>query len=223
MERSDHVLLVGEGALRFAKAHGFREQDLLTDKAREAWLQWKETMSTQDDWLPVHDIHTNDIGEAFAPFYRHHGTINCNAIDLRGGISGCTTTSGLAFKIAGRVGDSPILGAGLYVDDEVGAAGSTGRGEANLLGCSSAMVVEFMRQGRSPTDACVQACERIVRQTKMRRLQDGKGRPKFQVTFYALNRKGEYGGAAIWSGARFVVNTGEDQSRLEACAYLYEA
>jgi N4-(beta-N-acetylglucosaminyl)-L-asparaginase len=222
MERSDHVLLVGEGALKFAKAHGFREEDLLTDKAREEWLKWKETLSTQDDWLPPHTIDSNDTGELMRPFFRNHGTINCNAIDLKGGISGCTTTSGLAFKMSGRVGDSPILGAGIYVDNDVGAAGSTGRGEANLLGCNSAMIVEYMRQGRSPTEACLLACERIARQTKMRRLQDDKGRPKFQVTFYALNRKGEYGGASIWSGAQFAVNTGEEQSRLLDCASLYK-
>jgi N4-(beta-N-acetylglucosaminyl)-L-asparaginase len=222
MERSDHVLLVGVGALRFAKAHGFKEEDLLTDKAREIWLKWKENLSNTDDWLPPHDIQTDGVDLYRPPFTRHHGTINCNAVDLRGGVSGCTTTSGLAFKLPGRVGDSPILGAGLYVDNEVGAAGSTGRGEANLLACSSAMVVEFMRQGKTPTDACLTACQRIAAQTKMKRLLDEQGRPKFDVAFYAITKRGEFGGAALWRGLRFAVNTGEKESRLVEGAYLFE-
>jgi N4-(beta-N-acetylglucosaminyl)-L-asparaginase len=222
MERSDHVLIVGEGALRFAKAHGFKEEDLLTDKAREAWLEWKEKLSHTDDWLPPHDPETRDISAVTKNFLRHHGTINCNALDLKGGVSGCTTTSGLSYKIPGRVGDSPILGAGLYVDNEVGAAGSTGRGEANLLACSSVMIVEWMRQGKSPEEACLLACRRIVAQTKMKRLLDQQDRPKFDVTFYAINKQGQYGGAAIWKGSKFAVNTGEKESRHENCAYLFE-
>ncbi len=222
MQRTDHVLLVGEGALRFARAHGFKEEELLTDRAREVWLRWKENMSTKDDWLPAHDINTIDIGENVKEALRHHGTINCDAVDQNGNIFGVTTTSGLAFKIPGRVGDSPILGAGLYVDNEVGAAGSTGRGEANLLSCASVMVVEYMRDGMSPEEACLQACKRIAAQTKMKRLLDEKGRPNFQVNFYAVNKKGEYGGGAIWSGTKFAVNTGEKESRHEDAAYLFK-
>lgn len=222
MERTDHVLIVGEGALRFAKAHGFKEENLLTEESRAAWLRWKENLSTKDDWLPPHDVDSKDIGEGIRSAIRNYGTINCDAIDLKGNISGCTTTSGLAWKIPGRVGDSPILGAGLYVDNEVGAAGSTGRGEANLLACSSVMIVEFMRQGKSPEQACLMACERIVKQTKMKRLLDDNGRPKFDVNFYALNKKGEFGGASIWSGGRMAVNTGEAESRLVDLAYLYK-
>ncbi len=221
MERSDHVLLVGAGALRFAKAHGFKEEDLLTEKSRAIWLRWKESLSPNDDWLPPHGIDSTDVGLNALPMARHHGTINCNALDLRGGLSGCTTTSGMAFKVPGRVGDSPILGAGLYVDNEVGAAGSTGRGEANLLACSSVMVVEFMRQGKSPEEACLLACQRIADQTKMKRLLDKQGRPNFDVAFYAINKRGEFGGAAIWSGLRFAVNTGEKESRLVEGAHLF--
>ena len=220
MERSDHVLIVGAGALRFAKAHGFKEENLLTDEAREAWLKWKENLSQVDDWLPPHDINSRGIGQVIQSYRRHYGTINCNAIDLNGGISGCTTTSGLAFKIPGRVGDSPILGAGLWVDNEVGAAGSTGRGEANLLACSSVMVVEFMRQGKSPEQACLLACERIANQTKMKRLLDDEGRPTFDVRFYAINKRGEHGSASLWSGGTYAVNTGEKQSRLLNSAFL---
>ncbi|MBI4660727.1 MAG: N(4)-(beta-N-acetylglucosaminyl)-L-asparaginase [Verrucomicrobia bacterium] len=222
MERTDHVLIVGEGALRFAKAHGFKEEDLLTEESREAWLKWKENLSRTDDWLPPHDIETRNISMGLQSALRNHGTINCNAIDLRGGISGCTTTSGLSFKIPGRVGDSPILGAGLYVDNEVGAAGSTGRGEANLLACSSVMVVEYMRQGNSPEQACLLACQRIVAQTKMKRLLDDQGRPKFNVNFYAINKRGEFGAAAIWSGEKFTVNTGEKESRRLDGAFLFK-
>ena len=222
MERTDHVLIVGEGALRFAKAHGFKEEDLLTDESRQAWLKWKENLSTTDDWLPPHNIETKNIGMGLQSALRNHGTINCDAIDLRGGISGCTSTSGLAYKIPGRVGDSPILGAGLYVDNDVGAAGSTGRGEANLLGCSSVMVVEYMRQGKSPEEACLMACKRIATQTKMKRLLDDQGRPTFNVNFYAINKRGEFGSASVWSGERFTVNTGEKESRRLECAFLFK-
>jgi len=221
MERTDHVLIVGAGALKFAKVHGFKEENLLTDESRETWLKWKETLSNKDDWLPPHDEKTKDIGAIIKNADRHYGTINCNAIDLKGNLSGCTTTSGLAFKIAGRVGDSPILGAGLWVDNDVGAAGSTGRGEANLLACSSVMVVEYMRQGKSPEAACVAACERIVKQTKMRRLLDDNGRPSFDVRFYAINKRGDYGSATMWSGGTFTINTGEKESRQLESPFLF--
>jgi N4-(beta-N-acetylglucosaminyl)-L-asparaginase len=221
MERTDHVLLVGEGALRFAKAHGFIEENLLTDRAREEWLRWKENLSTKDDWLPPHTADDKDIGSIFEPFFRHTGTIHCSALDMKGNISCVTTTSGLAFKIPGRVGDSPIIGAGLYCDNEVGAAGSTGRGEANLINCSSVMVVEFMRAGKSPEQACLDACKRIVEHNKMRRLKDDSGRPTFNVNFYAMNKRGEYGAAAIYSGSKFAVHDGTTARLLDA-AYLYK-
>ncbi|MDP1677738.1 MAG: N(4)-(beta-N-acetylglucosaminyl)-L-asparaginase, partial [Bacteroidota bacterium] len=154
MERTDHVLLVGDGALKFARMHGFIEENLLTEKAREEWVKWKENLSTQDDYLPPHTIDDKNIGSKFHEVMQTYGTINCVAKDMKGNISGVTTTSGLSYKIPGRVGDSPIIGAGLYVDNEVGGAGSTGRGEANLTSCSSVMIVEFMRQGKSPEEAC---------------------------------------------------------------------
>lgn len=221
MERTDHVLIVGEGALRFAKAHGFVEENLLTDASRKAWLKWKENLSTEDDWLPVHDVDSKDIGGVLWEKERQTGTINCCALDLKGNLSGCTTTSGLSFKIPGRVGDSPILGAGLYVDNEVGAAGSTGRGEANLLSCSSVMIVEYMRDGKSPEEACLLACKRIAQQTKMKRLLDDSGRPNFNASFYAINKRGEYGSASLWSGRQFVINTDGGASKVLDSAYLY--
>ncbi len=221
MERTDHVLLVGEGALRFARAHGFVEENLLTDRAREEWLRWKENLSTKDDWLPPHTPEDKDIGGLFEPFFRHTGTIHCSAMDMKGDISCVTTTSGLAFKIPGRVGDSPIIGAGLYCDNDVGAAGSTGRGEANLINCSSVMVVEFMRQGTSPEQACLEACKRIVEHNRMRRLKDDAGRPTFNVNFYAINKRGEYGAAAIYSGSKYALHDGTTARLLDA-AYLYK-
>ncbi len=220
MERTDHVLLVGEGALRFARAHGFKEEELLTDRAREAWLRWKENLSTSDDWLPAHDRMTKDIGKNFEPFVRNTGTIHCSALDTSGNLSCVTTTSGLAFKIPGRVGDSPIIGAGLYVDNEVGSAGSTGRGEANLINCNCVMIVEYMRAGSSPEEACLKACRRIVDHNVMRRLQNEDGRPNFNVKFYAVNKKGEVGGGAIYGGGRFAVHDGRGVT-LRPFAYLF--
>ena len=220
MERTDHVLIVGEGALKFAKAHGFKEMDLLTDKSREAWLKWKETMSNVDDWLPPHSIEDKTIGMALREYSRTWGTINCDAIDLKGNISGVTTTSGLAFKIPGRVGDSPIIGAGLFVDNEVGAAGSTGRGESNLTNCSSVLIVEYMRQGKSPEEACLMMLKRVLKNIKEKRLLDDEGRPKFDLQFYALNKKGEFGGASFFSGARMAVHDGKE-NKLVNMAYLF--
>lgn len=222
MERSDHVLLVGEGALRFARAHGFTEENLLTDQARRAWLSWKERLSPKDDWLPQLGPEDEDLGARFEPFLRSMGTIHCSALDTRGNVASVTTTSGLAFKIPGRVGDSPIIGAGLYCDNAVGAAGSTGRGEANLANCSSVMIVEWMRQGRTPEEACLEACRRIAANTRVRRLRDADGRPDFDVKFYALSREGAFGGASLYAGGRMVV-AGEGGVRPVPMASLYPA
>ena len=222
MERTDHVLLVGEGALKFARMHGFKEENLLTDRSREEWLRWKETLSNQDDYLPPHTIEDRNIGEGIRKALQTYGTINCLAMDLSGNLSGVTTTSGLAYKIPGRVGDSPIIGAGLYVDNNVGAAGSTGRGEANLLNCSSVMIVEFMRSGSSPEEACLHACRRVAEHTIEKRLLDGLGRPNFDLKFYAINKKGEHGGAALWAGGEYAVCDGAEP-RLVKLASLYDA
>jgi N4-(beta-N-acetylglucosaminyl)-L-asparaginase len=221
MERTNHVLLVGEGALKFAKAHGFQEEELLTDKSREAWLKWKETLSTQDDWLPPHSIEDRELGALYQASERHYGTIHCGAIDQKGNISCVTTTSGLAFKIPGRVGDSAIIGAGLYCDNEVGSAGSTGRGEANLLNCSSVMIVEWMRQGKSPDEACLLACRRINDRTREKRFQDEKGRVNYDVKFFAINKKGEHGGCSIWSGGEYLVHDGTTMQKVEF-PYLFK-
>jgi N4-(beta-N-acetylglucosaminyl)-L-asparaginase len=220
MERTDHVLLVAEGALRFARAHGFPEENLLTDQARSRWLEWKEKLSPKDDWLPPHTEFDEGIGDLFEPFFRSTGTIHCAAVDLKGNVSCVTTTSGLAFKIAGRVGDSPILGAGLWVDNDVGAAGSTGRGEANLINSSSVMIVEWMRQGKSPEEACLEGCRRVVNHNKMRRLKNPDGRPSFNIHFYALNKEGTFGSAGLYAGGSFAVHDGTS-ARLLSAASLY--
>ena len=244
MERTSHVLLVGPGALRFAVAHGFKEQDLLTDEARIVWLRWKEKMSDDDGWGPgpgsPPDAKQSKLYDgtpvraellALADEYIAHpptGTINCLAINERGDLSGTTTTSGLFHKLAGRVGDSPLIGCGLFVDNEVGAAGSTGLGEECIKINGAHTVVEMMRKGMSPTDAALEACKRIAANHN----NDKTKLKKFNITFYALNKNGEHGAANLWGyevnarGERkrgqYAVHDGRD-NKLHEVAYVYEA
>lgn len=185
MERTDHMFLVGPGAQRFAVLHGFKIENLLTEKARLIWLKWKENLSEKDDWFPAPE--GVDYNKE-----RITGTINVFARTPDKDIAGITTTSGLAFKIPGRIGDSPIIGAGLYVDNEVGAAGATGRGEEVIRTLGSFFVVQEMRNGKSPQEACKAACEKIVAINKR------NGVPiKFNDKFIAMNRDGEVGCFAI--------------------------
>lgn len=217
METTDHVLLVGEGALRFARALGFVEENLLTEKAREIWLRWKRTHSDNDDWLPPSGAANDDTAAWFKS--RPTGTIHLSAMNARGEISCLTSTSGLAFKIAGRVGDSPIVGAGLFVDNEIGSCGSTGRGEANLENLSSAMAVELMRGGASPLEAGMEILRRIARHAQPR-LLDADGRPTFDIKFYLLAKNGAHAGVSMWGPANFAV-TDETGTRHEACQSLF--
>ncbi|MFC2076221.1 N(4)-(beta-N-acetylglucosaminyl)-L-asparaginase, partial [candidate division KSB1 bacterium] len=182
MERTDHIMLVGAGALKFAIAHGFKKENLLTDEAREKWLAWKESHSDKDDWLPRKDIEGRDAD-------RHDGTINVLAVDKEGRTAGITTTSGLSYKIPGRVGDSPIIGAGLFASGGHAAAGATGRGEEVIRTCGSHLVVELIRNGMSPTQACEAACERIM--------DLYGGQTDFSDKFVAVDSKGNVGCAAI--------------------------
>ena len=214
MERTDHIFLVGHGALDFALKMGFEKQDLLTQESRRRWLDWKSKLTDRDNWLQEEDQATE-----FGGLIRHYGTISCLALDPAGNLAGTTTTSGLAWKLPGRVGDSPIIGAGLYVDNKVGAAGSTGRGEANIKVCGSHTVVELMRQGKSPQQSCIETLERVIRTTKEKRLLGSDRRPNFNLNFYALNNKGEYGAASIYP-SQFVVNTGRESSLIDT-AFLY--
>ncbi len=221
MQRTRHCLLVGEGALDFARAHGFPEVNLLTVEARKIWLRWKETRDANDDWLPEpEDKVAAYVRETLAR--RITGTIHCSVLDTHGDLGCTTTTSGLAFKIPGRVGDSPILGAGLYLDNEVGSAGSTGLGEANLLNLSSYLVVEGMRRGLSPKDAIMETCKRIattsVRDPRRRR---GDGKTTFNVSFYAVNKKGQYAGGCIYPGGSMAVHDGTS-ARVIGCDSLYD-
>ena len=215
MERTDHILLVGDGALDFAIKMGFQKENLLTEDSRKKWLEWRSNLSATDAWLSE-----EQEGTPFGAVIKHYGTINCLAVDSAGNVAGTTTTSGLAWKIAGRVGDSPIIGAGLYVDNEIGAAGSTGRGEANIKVCGAHTVIELMRQGKTPEQACIETLERVVKTTKEKRLLNKEGRPNFQLNFYAVTKRGEFGAAALYP-SRFCVNTGTE-SKLVNSAHLFE-
>ena len=209
LESTDHHLLVGAGAQAFARQMGFPiEADLNTEKSRLKWLEWKRRIDPSH-WLDP--AKRGDAGEAARRTMvadglldSHHrwGTINCDGVGPKGEVCGVTTTSGLAFKIPGRVGDSPILGAGLWLDDAVGAAGSTGRGEANLYSLSSFLIVEEMRRGRGPKDAAIEALKRVKSSTVENRLLDARGNPSFQLVFYVVDKKGEYAGVSMYADER---------------------
>ena len=220
MKRTDHCLLVGEGALRFAKMHGFPEDNLLTDDSRKIWLHWKETNSKDDDRIPPPDDELDEVVREFFGI-RKHGTIHCSALDTHGDLGCVTTTSGLFYKIPGRVGDSPILGAGLFLDNDFGSAGSTGRGEANLLNLSSFAAVDGLRRGLDPKDALIEVCKRVVATNRDPRLRDVKGRPNFDVKFYCVAKDGRFAGASLYAGAKMAVHDGES-AHLVDCASLYD-
>ena len=205
MEMTDHHLIVGKGAQDFARSMGFKiEDDLNTEHSRQLWLEWKRRIDPQHYLDPNKRAEENRrvreemIAEGLLDRSRVYGTINCDGINAKGEICGVTTTSGLAWKIPGRVGDSPILGAGLYVDGEIGAAGSTGRGEANLYSLCSFLIVENLRHGMAPKDAGMDALKRIKAKTVEKRLLNSRGLPNFNVNFYILNAKGEYAGVALY-------------------------
>src|SRR6266851_4456089 len=205
MENTDHHLLVGKGAQDFARNMGFTvEADLNTPKSRKAWLEWKRRIDPEHYLDPIkrdeagRKVSLQMMREGLLDPGHYWGTINCDGVNGKGEVCGVTTTSGLSFKIPGRVGDSPILGAGLWVDGEVGAAGSTGRGEANLFNLSSHLIVEEMRRGKHPKDAAMEALKRIKANTVEKRLLTDKGLPNFYVTFYVLDRTGRYAGADLY-------------------------
>jgi N4-(beta-N-acetylglucosaminyl)-L-asparaginase len=205
MDLTDHHLLVGKGAQDFARSMGFTiEDDLNTENSRNKWLEWKRRtdplhyLTPEDRKTAYHRVAMDMIAEGWIDPEHFYGTINCDGISPRGEICGVTTTSGLAWKIPGRAGDSPILGAGLYVDGEVGAAGSTGRGEANLFNLCSFMIVEEMRRGAHPKDAALTALKRVAKNTIEKRLLNSKGQPNFGLNFYCLNAKGEHAGVAMY-------------------------
>jgi N4-(beta-N-acetylglucosaminyl)-L-asparaginase len=208
---TNHILLVGEGAKRFALSYGFKEEDLLTPESRQAWLEWRANRGSNDDWL--------DVPAKTPMVARPTGTINLNVVNAAGDVSSVTTTSGLAFKIAGRVGDSAIVGAGQYTDNEVGAAGSTGRGESNIMVCGGFLTVEHMRRGMKPTDACLETLRRVLALTAPRLLL-ADGRPRFDLKFYAVNKRGETGAASLYPG-KYAVHDGREAALRDAAA-LFE-
>jgi isoaspartyl peptidase/L-asparaginase-like protein (Ntn-hydrolase superfamily) len=181
MEKTDHVMLAGKGAFEFALKNGFKKENLLTEQSRKGWLEWKKDNNIKDSWGPNDD----------------HDTITSLAQDNDGNLSGACTTSGLAYKLHGRVGDSPIIGAGMYVDNEVGAAGATGLGELVMKTCGSFLVVELMRQGYSAMEACNEAVDRIIK-------QEG-GKTKLQVGYIALGKDGSIGYSSIQKGFQYAL------------------
>lgn len=204
MEKTPHVMLVGEGALQFALENGFKRENLLTPRAEKAWKEWLQEKKYQ----PVINIENQSFTVEKLPGNEYnHDTIGMLALDSRGSLSGACTTSGMAFKMRGRVGDSPIIGAGLYVDNEVGGATATGVGEEVIRTVGSFLVVELMRQGYSPREACQEAVRRIA-----------KKKPdmakKIQVGFLALNKEGEYGAFALQAGFSYAVCHQEQQDLL---------
>ncbi len=212
MDYTDHIFLVGAGAKKFALEMGFKEQNLLTEKSRQDWLRWKANLNANDAWLN----HDEDVKIAST-----HGTINMCAVNAAGDIGSVTTTAGMSYKIPGRVGDSPIIGAGQYCDNAVGAAGSTGRGEANIKACGAFYAVELMRQGMDPEAACLKVIERVIAMTE-KRLLDERGRARFDLTYYAVSKDGRYGSACLYEGTKFAIADARG-ARIEECAYALKA
>ena len=227
LAQTHRVLLVGDGARRFALANGFVEENLLTDKARRIWLHWKRIRSRIDDWRePLPESVEPDVAAWFA---RHFGgpaghakvgTVHVAALDDRGDLACCTSTSGHAFKIAGRVGDSPILGAGLYADNDAGTCGSLGHGEANLENLSSFASVELMRAGRSPEEAGLEILRRIAARVHADQ-KDPQGRPRFNLWLYLLAPDGRHAGVTLWGPKQFALADGQG-ARLETCVALFD-
>jgi len=209
MDATDHHLLAGRGAQEFARRLGFRiEDDLNTERSRAAWLRWKRETDPLHYLDPdkreqaIREVERRMAAEGVIRAHHYYGTITCSGVNPAGDVCGVTTTSGMAFKIPGRVGDSPILGAGLYVDNAIGAAGSTGRGEANLYGLCSYLVVEELRRGAHPKDAGMAALKRILANTVEKRLLNSRGEPNFDIDFYVLSRNGEHAAVTMYAGAR---------------------
>jgi N4-(beta-N-acetylglucosaminyl)-L-asparaginase len=223
MEQTNAHLLAGNGAQSFARAHGFKiEKDLNSDESRRLWLEWKRRIGPSQELDPErraengHRVMLEMIAEGLVDPIHIYGTINCNGINARGEIGGVTTTSGLAWKVPGRVGDSPVLGAGLYVDGEIGAAGSTGRGESNLYSVCSFLIVENMRRGLHPKDAGLEACRRIKANTVEKRLLNSRSEPNFNVNFYILNAEGEHAGVAMYPESEYALCTEDGPQTLSS-------
>jgi N4-(beta-N-acetylglucosaminyl)-L-asparaginase len=236
MERTDHCLLVGRGAYEFARKHGHPLVELLTEASRKKWLEWKENLSKADDWLPPPPKIPYQSALPSEPRKvvlasdrlekRQTGTIHCSAIAKDGAIACTTTTSGLAWKISGRVGDSAIVGAGLYCDQDAGSAGSTGRGEADILANGSFAIVELMRHGARPEEAGLEVLRRVTRQTQRQsryqpELVDKNGLPAFGLKFYIVSRDGTFAGVSLRGGGDYAVSDPDHGPRLEKLVALH--
>jgi N4-(beta-N-acetylglucosaminyl)-L-asparaginase len=228
MERTDHCQIFGAGAYRFAREHGHPHAELLTEETRRTWLRWKENLSTEDDRLPPPPEPDEPKSGALPGRFERHGTIHCSVLALDGNVACATSTSGLGYKIPGRVGDSAIVGAGLFCDAEGGSAGSTGRGEASILACASAVIVELMRSGRTPKDAGMEVLRRIAKNTERAArwqpaLLGADGRPVFDIQFYVLGLDGAYAGVTMHgrSRAKFAVADASGGARLEPLEALF--
>ena len=227
MEQTNRVLLVGEGALKFARANGFAEENLLTEHARQVWLHWKRTRSQIDDWrAPLPEAVDPKVKKWFEIHFRGPaghgkiGTVHVSALGPSGDLACCTSTSGHAFKMPGRVGDSPILGAGLYADNDVGSCGSIGHGEANLENVTSFAALELMRSGLSVEKAGIEMLRRIAAKTRPEQ-RDGEGRPKFNLWLYLLAKDGSHAGVTMHGPKQYAI-ADQKGARLEKCAALYE-
>lgn len=217
MEQTPHVQLVGEGALQFALSKGFQKQNLLTPESEKAWKEWLKT-SKYDPNRSVKELEEKikrekNSNEPWPVALLNHDTIGMVALDAQGNLSGACTTSGMAFKMRGRVGDSPIIGAGLFVDNEVGAATATGVGEEVVKICGAHTVVEMMRQGASPEDACKEAVRRIIR-------NNGAKANTVQVGFLAINKKGEYGGYSVMKNFTMAVRHPQLETSIETKSWF---
>lgn len=213
LKYTDHILLVGAGAKKFALSYGFKEEDLLTPASREEWLRWRANRGKTDSWLDIPDDKPMDTPET-----RPTGTMHLDLINDKGDIASVTTTAGLAWKIPGRAGDSPIVGAGQYADNAIGAAGATGLGELSLMVCGGFLTVEFMRQGMSPTDAALATLRRVVAMCPDSK-RDAQGHPP-AITFYAINKRGEYGAASMFPSTYAACDDTNGARTLDT-AYLY--
>jgi len=216
---------VGQGARQFAIDHGFKAEDLLTERARGIWLKWRAKRNDDDRLWPLGDTVPADPALADEP--RPWGTIHCSALNSAGDVGCCTTTSGLSFKIPGRIGDSPLVGAGMYCDNEIGSAGATGRGEAAIMSCGSMLVVERMRAGDSPEQACLYVLKRVAQQaqraSKWQPMLYKDGAPNFGLTFYAIRKDGTYASASMRGkpgSSKFAV-ADKNGARLEDCAIAF--
>ena len=211
MDKTPHVMLVGEGATQFAVSQGFKREELLTPESKKAWQEWLKTAK----YKPEANIETKSYGLGTPGGAKNHDTIGMLAIDAKGNLSGACTTSGMAWKVRGRVGDSPIIGAGLYVDNEIGGATSTGVGEEVMRSVGSFLVVELMRQGRSPQEACKEAVERILKKKPDAKME--------QVGYLAINKKGEVGAWAIQKGFSYSLCDQTSQDRIVPGQAFFEA